>query len=1162
MTFVDDGSAAGVACEVAMSSSYMEHARLSCGTCRFPLECDVWLVVDASERPDLEVRVMAGTLRRVICPSCGAESEIDGPLLVYRPGCTPLLLFSPAVAAPPEAASVHRQRLVGMLRRALGDVCDDSLASDATTIGRGGLASAMFGELAWVVVQDHAERMLRARTALEAMPLLRTEGLSDASLTEAIRQNPVLLAREVDLLLAKRCADASLSPKERRDASRLRSLLRRCREAGLERALGWWRGGWREGSGAPSATLRARFEAVAELLRSASWPETRRCLEDHRDALLTPEIDDVLDALACHFAAKGEPAERMELDRLLLRGCIRQGLHLGLSAHERLEVSLARVAMRDADGAARIEACRGALEIMGPDAPTEPWASAHDSLSAALASDRHVHAIEAVEMAIDSCRRALEAYTQLTAPERYADLHLRLAELLFRRAGGVSGSDLEEAFGHAQIALVVERRVRAPRLRAGAHVCLGLVHLERAKANHHHADFALAHFDEALRVLGEGAPPQLRAVALLDRGLALATRAGAGDVEACIASCSQALDLLDPETSPLERARCHRLLAEAWSRFPAGQETEARILDHVREEVEMTRRTGDALEEITASCRLGDLLFAAGRWSEAEGAYAQGLTTLEQRRGAATTELARHADAAAVGDAYANRAYCLLRQGLRSGALLAADRGGARALLRAMALRDEDGRGLPEARRQAFLAAKQEVRALEARLGHFAWDRGPPDAALSAALERANVSLERVTSAIRAERPAFRREDLDLDELRSAIPRGGALVVTLATSAGSAAFVIPDGIREITDDHVVSLDRPGRGIRELLLGREGPGWMSSYATYLSTGNEEGWSRAIRDVTGALWEALIAPVHERLRALGIGVGSPVTLVARGGMQLLPIHAAWRWVNGERRTLVDDYAVRYVPSVAIVRRCAHRAEAARARPSSLLAIANPTADLPFADLEATMVASLFPEDAGVVVRDADDIWARFTGGVHGRSHVHLACHAQFNWEEPTRSGLALSDKRLFDMADIIDFLDLGAARLVTLSACETGVSDPFRLRHEAVGMTSAFLQAGAAGVISTLWRADDIAAAILMREFYDRHVRRGEGIAAALRGAQLHVRDATADELGLELVCERRVEASGGSDSEALEDLEWFRANRGARVFSDPLYWAPFHYVGAE
>ena len=75
----------------------------------------------------------------------------------------------------------------------------------------------------------------------------------------------------------------------------------------------------------------------------------------------------------------------------------------------------------------------------------------------------------------------------------------------------------------------------------------------------------------------------------------------------------------------------------------------------------------------------------------------------------------------------------------------------------------------------------------------------------------------------------------------------------------------------------------------------------------------------------------------------------------------------------------------------------------------------------------------------------------------------------------------------------------ADLVTLSACESGLG-----KHIAgeglVGLTRAFLYAGAHTVAASLWRVADGPTAELMKAFYT-NLRNGQSKDQALRNAQL-------------------------------------------------------------
>ena len=82
------------------------------------------------------------------------------------------------------------------------------------------------------------------------------------------------------------------------------------------------------------------------------------------------------------------------------------------------------------------------------------------------------------------------------------------------------------------------------------------------------------------------------------------------------------------------------------------------------------------------------------------------------------------------------------------------------------------------------------------------------------------------------------------------------------------------------------------------------------------------------------------------------------------------------------------------------------------------------------------------------------------------------------------------------------DLGRAKLVVLSACESGVGE--RVLGEGVfGLPRAFHIAGASDVVATLWPVSDADAVAFMEKFYSYLVDQQMTPAAALRSAQLAI-----------------------------------------------------------
>jgi CHAT domain-containing protein len=93
----------------------------------------------------------------------------------------------------------------------------------------------------------------------------------------------------------------------------------------------------------------------------------------------------------------------------------------------------------------------------------------------------------------------------------------------------------------------------------------------------------------------------------------------------------------------------------------------------------------------------------------------------------------------------------------------------------------------------------------------------------------------------------------------------------------------------------------------------------------------------------------------------------------------------------------------------------------------------------------------------------------GAAPGYHVVHFSTHAVFRPDRPEFSYLELAGGQKLYASDLVN-LDLAAARVVTLSACDSGRGD-FARASEMVGLPRAFLLAGAGSVLATLWPVED-------------------------------------------------------------------------------------------
>jgi CHAT domain-containing protein/tetratricopeptide (TPR) repeat protein len=168
------------------------------------------------------------------------------------------------------------------------------------------------------------------------------------------------------------------------------------------------------------------------------------------------------------------------------------------------------------------------------------------------------------------------------------------------------------------------------------------------------------------------------------------------------------------------------------------------------------------------------------------------------------------------------------------------------------------------------------------------------------------------------------------------------------------------------------------------------------------------------------------------------------------------------------------------------------------------------LPAAHDEVCRIASLFPAGRAAVFlgAEATEENVKQSALVASARTLHFASHGLLDEQQPERSGLQLArggagsrEDGLLQVREVFN-LEL-QADLVVLSACRTGLGKEVS-GEGLLGMTRAFLYAGAASVVVSLWPVDDDSTSDLMVHFY-RHLLAFGDRAEALRQAKLDLLD---------------------------------------------------------
>lgn len=552
-------------------------------------------------------------------------------------------------------------------------------------------------------------------------------------------------------------------------------------------------------------------------------------------------------------------------------------------------------------------------------------------------------------------------------------------------------------------------------------------------------------------------------------------------------------------------------------------------------------------EEHHRTCRnLGNLHFAAGRWRNAGGAYAAAIAAGDLLYAQGATPAARSASLRSRQDSPLCAAFALSKRGRRAEAVRVLEASRVREIRDGLERGERALQAAAEPDRGEIIALRRRIAGLEALTRR---DRDPKIStreylALSTQLREANSALRSRVARIVGNTPDPALSATD------ALPVGlpDPVVYLVTTLHGNLALVLHPGAQGDGEIDALYCALRQSELTAILEGGAGR------AAFLESALE-GRDGALASALSGLWEplqgAVVRPLVRHLRRRGY---DRALVVPCGRLGLLPLPAM----------ALDEMAIAYGPSAGIAIELA-----ARSRPDFrpvLLAVGNPLSEassLPLAELEVEACAEIVAADSRRLLVGSDATRAALLAALPGSTHLHFACHGAFDLATPLDSALLLAGGDRLTVGDFLDGgIDLSATRLAVLSACQTALSDQ-EIPDEILGFPAALLRAGVPSVIGTLWHVGDLAAALLLAEFYRRQQDRGEAPLDALRGAQARMRDGTLRDLRVVDFLENAFERSGRRDRRLLELLTLYgRKPAASRPFAVPQHWAGFVLWGGS
>jgi CHAT domain-containing protein len=855
-----------------------------------------------------------------------------------------------------------------------------------------------------------------------------------------------------------------------------------------------------------------------------------------------------------------------------------------------------------------IDCCESALKIYTKaDFPLK-WAETHDNLAIAYSERIRGDKAENLERSINCYQSALKIRTQADFPIDWAKTQRNLACTYSKGIRGNRDENLERSITCCESALEIYTKADFPSEWAGINNNLAIAYSyldweittnnlviahNRIRGNRdENLERSIACYQSALEIYTKADFPLEWAGTQNNLAAAYGNRIR-GDrdenLEQSITCCESALEIYTKADFPLEWAGTQNNLAYTYGERIRGDNAEnlERSISFYQSALEIHTPQNFPIDCLQTAQNLGNLHFNAENWQGAIDPYILAITAVEQSRSWATSEQSKQQIIAQAISVYFNLVQCCINTQQYAKALEYAERSKSRNLVELLATRDLYPKGdIPPDILSQLDTLRRQVQAEERRLSQRG-DSGGSDSRSIASVNSSRSDSDR-------EQLNNLRQDLDLlirEQIQSIDPSfqltQQVQSIDFATMQGTlpnlqtaliAWYVSRDRINTflVTPHQNQPLVINSTAAEYADLGTLCDTYLGNYRT-----DKDTWSDNLPQLLTDISQLLKLPEIITLLHQLAPDCNQLILVPHRILHLLPLHALPLNPAGDCLLDLFPQGVRYAPSIQLL----NLAQTWQRPPlQRLFAVQNPTGDLQFTDVEVSTISQQFDPHVEVLKRNQADKSALNAASLGDANCAHFSCHGSFNFEHPLASALILSGGIIttpstptaekssryvpyrnggsIDLDNCLTLgeifqLDLHQCRLVTLSACETGLTDANSLGDEYVGLPSGFLYAGSANVVSSLWAVSDLSTTLLMIKFY-QNLKKTESVSISLNQAQQWLRQVNKLEL-LDWISHLTLRSSEkflvDSWTEKLDSVD-----DRTRIFHSPYHWAAFCSIG--
>jgi CHAT domain-containing protein len=806
-----------------------------------------------------------------------------------------------------------------------------------------------------------------------------------------------------------------------------------------------------------------------------------------------------------------------------------------------------------------IDAYKEALNVRTFDAFPQEWADTQNNLAAAYSNRIRREKADNLERAIASCQEALTVFTFDAFPENWAGTQNNLAAAYSNRIRGDKAENLERAIAFYREALKVYTFDAFPQKWAMTQNNLAVAYRDRIRGDKAcNLERAIAYCQEALKVYTFDAFPQQWAMTQNNLSIAYSKRIRgekADNLEIAIAYCQEALKVYTFDAFRQQWAMTQNNLAIAYRYRIRGEKADNLeiAIKSYHNALQIYTKDSDPLNCLQTAQNLGILHYDQKQWQQATEVYNIAIEAVENARLEALNPQDRQEVLSNAIGVFHRIVQAHLNLNQPEKALEYIERSKGRNLVELITQKNLHPQGVSQEIIAQLNELKQRVVNEQIRLQHqsinqklMQSDNLTPYVQDHSYLKEYQQDLDNFI-AREIKDPLFsltqKVEPIPFTEIQELTDAETCLLQWYITGEKIIAFVVSaDGEIKVwqssEDDKNQFLDT-FNNYRRLYYSENGKQeWKNQLSNLLQTFAD------ILHINDIL--ALIPDTCQRL-----------IIIPHVYLHILPIHA---FPINKNQILQDKYDVQYAPSCQILQKISQTSH--HSDFNKLFAIQNPTKDLSYTDLEVNILSTFFTEPQ-VIAQDNATKNAVLPHLKSSDNHCyHFSCHGSFNPANPLESALFLANKEPLTLGEIFE-LRLNKCRLVTLSACETGLIDLNSISDEYIGLPSGFLFAGSPSVVSSLWTVNDLSTSFLMIKLYEILFDENQQVSVpvALKIAQNWLQNLTIEEFDRLLVKYKPeidqvlIELTPNKKKIIEKQIE-LTGQRGKYPFANPYYWAAF------